>query len=682
MIKTEQQSLAIDFLDRLGTKITFAAVVFVFALVTAMVFLVNAGIRNTQLGAYHASQEVIFSQAEAHVSKRAQELAAVLEATLNASPTGVQLGIVSRQLEEIQFESETQALVVDQLGALQAPRTSENQLLVDALHGEGLLFGAGQSGAFRSEWSGEKVVVAYTPILDRGWSLVLVSPLASIEAQTEGLANVIWMEAEDSIRQTLLLVLAVSVVGLIGLPILLNRLVSRRVSALTSGVKAIAEGNLDIRIPTGPRDELGLLAESFNQMAAELKQRAEFLEQRVAERTQEITQLHAQSEKRSRELEVLYLADEQLYRHLRLDQVLQALVDVTVDLLGADKSSVQVWDENRQRLGVRAWRNLSPAMLQQLQDYKAGDGIAGKVFQTGKPMAVEDAGSAPPPADVISKREGIASVLSVPISIAGKVFGVFGMNYSQPHSFSADDIRLFSALAQRAAIAIENARLYEQAERAATLEERQRLARELHDAITQSLYSLVLLSEAGRRYASMGNLEQVEHHLNRLGESAQQALKEMRLLVYDLRPLALQDIGLEGALRQRLDAVEKRAGIQARLVVNEPLDLPGKVEEELYRIAQEALNNALRHAHATVTAVEILRAVGSLELEVRDNGVGFDPTLLQGGGIGMQSMRERVLNLGGELEIDSKPGKGAIVRIKLPLSPDSGIGSEGMEIET
>jgi signal transduction histidine kinase len=309
-------------------------------------------------------------------------------------------------------------------------------------------------------------------------------------------------------------------------------------------------------------------------------------------------------------------------------------------------------------------------MAARLSDYAPGDGIAGRVFQSGQMMAVEDAAFAPAPANEISAAEGIRSVLSVPIRISGQIFGVFGMDYCQPRSFSPEDTRLCMALAQRAAIAIENARLYEQAEQAATLEERQRLARELHDAVTQSLYSLVLLSEAGRRHARGGNLEQVEHHLGRLGETAQQALKEMRLLVYELRPLALREVGLAGALQQRLEAVEKRAGIQARLFVVGQADLPPPLDEELYRIAQEALNNALKHAFASAVTVHLRASLEAVELEIGDNGRGFAPLHGDTAGIGLHSMRERAERLGAALDIQSTPDEGTRILVRVPLAAD------------
>ena len=206
----------------------------------------------------------------------------------------------------------------------------------------------------------------------------------------------------------------------------------------------------------------------------------------------------------------------------------------------------------------------------------------------------------------------------------------------------------------------------QQVEQAAVMEERGRLARDLHDSVTQSLYSLTLLAEGWQRLARAGKLERIEDSLTELGEIAQQALKEMRLLVYELRPPALEKEGLLGALHQRLGAVEKRAGMEARLIAEEVVELPAPVEEGLYRIAQEALNNTLKHATATSVMVHIRANDEWIELEVADNGQGFDPAaIVDQGGIGLTSMRERAERLGGVLTISSTVGEGTQLSVKL-----------------
>jgi signal transduction histidine kinase len=208
-----------------------------------------------------------------------------------------------------------------------------------------------------------------------------------------------------------------------------------------------------------------------------------------------------------------------------------------------------------------------------------------------------------------------------------------------------------------------------QAEEMAVAAERNRLARELHDSVTQSLHSSTLMAAAGHRLADEGDLERTKHYLTRLGEISQQALREMRLMVYELRPLALRQVGLVGALQQRLDAVERRAGVDARLIVvggagreGEEVELSPAVEEALYWIAQEALNNALKHAQPSSVTVT-LRTEDRVVLEVADDGSGFDAGGVGvAGGIGLIGMRERADKVGGTLTIHSAPGEGTTIK--------------------
>jgi len=246
------------------------------------------------------------------------------------------------------------------------------------------------------------------------------------------------------------------------------------------------------------------------------------------------------------------------------------------------------------------------------------------------------------------------SSLSVPLMVSGARYGTLGLYYADRRVFSEEDVSLAVAAGLQAALAIENARLRLHVEQAAVLQERSRLARDLHDSVTQSLYSLTLLAEAARRLASSGDVRQVETAIERLGEIGQQALKEMRLLVYELRPSVLRREGLVRALSQRLETVERRAGVEANLVADGWLSLPPGLEEQLYHVAQEALNNALKHAAATAVTVRIHVDGRHLRMEIADNGRGFDLASVGGeGGIGLESMRERIDRLGGRLSIVS-----------------------------
>lgn len=195
----------------------------------------------------------------------------------------------------------------------------------------------------------------------------------------------------------------------------------------------------------------------------------------------------------------------------------------------------------------------------------------------------------------------------------------------------------------------------------ATLAERERLARDLHDSTLQALYSVTLFAEAARRSAVSGEPSAQEYLLH-LSSLVQQTLKEMRLLIYQLRPPALDEQGLIEALQTRLDAVERRAGIKVALQGDPGLHLPAPIKEAFYWVAEEALNNALKHAATTAVEIHVYRQGSRVELVVMDNGCGFNPAgLADHGGMGLPNMKARMAQVGGVLRIVSHPGEGTSV---------------------
>jgi signal transduction histidine kinase len=202
----------------------------------------------------------------------------------------------------------------------------------------------------------------------------------------------------------------------------------------------------------------------------------------------------------------------------------------------------------------------------------------------------------------------------------------------------------------------------------AVLEERQRLARDLHDSVTQALYGVTLHAEAALRLLAAGDLTTTAAYLRELRDTAQEALDEMRLLLFELRPPVLEQVGLAAALQARLNAVEGRANLETRLSVEDLGKLPSAVEQALYRIVQEALNNALKHAHARRITVHLLRTDTSVILEVNDDGVGFDVAAAQEtGGLGLRGIAERAAQFNGKVTVHSAPGAGTQLRVEIGL---------------
>ena len=206
-----------------------------------------------------------------------------------------------------------------------------------------------------------------------------------------------------------------------------------------------------------------------------------------------------------------------------------------------------------------------------------------------------------------------------------------------------------------------------QAEALAIAQERNRLARELHDSVAQTLYGLTLQAEAANRKLAAGQLDAVADYLGFFRDSAQQTLLETRLLIFELRPPILDEVGLATALQTRLEAVESRSGLDYQLDLDVVERLPSHVETGLYRITLEALNNILKHAQASQVTLSLKQYGEQIRLEIRDDGVGFDPEAQLPHGYGLQGMRERAEQLGGSFNLQSEPKVGTTIIVETPI---------------
>jgi signal transduction histidine kinase len=231
--------------------------------------------------------------------------------------------------------------------------------------------------------------------------------------------------------------------------------------------------------------------------------------------------------------------------------------------------------------------------------------------------------------------------------------------------FSVADQELIELLAAHAAIAITNAQLNERSRELSILSERNRLALELHDAVSQKLFSLVLTAEAAGTVLGRDDAA-ARVHVARLQELAREALEELRSLILELRPPELERDGLCGALRKHVELLRRVHKVEIALAVDDAVALGPGGDREVLRIAQEALTNAVRHAGAKHVGVRLGADGGSVVLEVSDDGVGFEPSdpELRSRRLGLTSMEERAARLGGRLEIRSAPGAGTTVRLE------------------
>jgi PAS domain S-box-containing protein len=365
------------------------------------------------------------------------------------------------------------------------------------------------------------------------------------------------------------------------------------------------------------------------------------------------------------EISALYNVASVASASLDLDTILERSLDRVLATMKSDKGVIHLFDETEKTLRLAAQQGIPPNMIAQIDPVMPGSGLMGWVFDHGTPLMIPNLANDPRAPQAV-RTNGLLTYVGVPMRAKGKVLGVFSVFGEAGHQLYMEEMTLLASIADQVGVAVEHAWLYQQAEQLAVMEERERLARDLHDSVTQSLYCLTLFAEAGRRLIKSGDLERAESYLARLADTAQDALKEMRLLVYELRPPPLEREGLVGAIQQRLGAVERRVGVKAHLLVDDAVRLPAPVEEGLYRIVQEALNNALKHAMATSVTVRIHVAEEHVELEVVDDGIGFDPAAAgKMSGMGLANMQERAKRLGGALQVVSAPGKGTKVIVSV-----------------
>jgi PAS domain S-box-containing protein len=260
----------------------------------------------------------------------------------------------------------------------------------------------------------------------------------------------------------------------------------------------------------------------------------------------------------------------------------------------------------------------------------------------------------------------LRSWLILPLIAKGDLIGCLVLTHSQRDFYSAQGWTISQAYANQVAIAIHNAQLYKQAGDNAAMEERNRLARELHDSVAQALYSISLFVDATRMALKMNKPAVVENHLEELSLLAREAMADMRLMIFELRPPLLERVGLVAALQSRLDAVETRAGFEASFHSEGAFHLSAQQESELYRIAQEALNNVIKHAQASQVKVQVIAVEDCVRITIEDDGVGFDPEIAEhAGGQGFRNMRERAANAGASCTHESMPGKGTKVTIEV-----------------
>lgn len=355
----------------------------------------------------------------------------------------------------------------------------------------------------------------------------------------------------------------------------------------------------------------------------------------------------------NRDLQVLYKIASITSEYTNLSQIFEQSLQQILQLTLFSAGAIYVWEGQGQSWSLGGHIN----MPKDLQDTNT---LSGRMFEKDKLIT----------SSLLGKRD----MLLLPLYAKGRLQGALGILQDEAREMPSEQVNLLRSIAEQIGIAIDNARLYQRSKTLAVAEERQRLARDLHDSVTQSLYSLTLFAEAGQRMLKEERIDRVEQHLQRLSLTAQDALKEMRMLLFELRPWQLQSGKLIDFIKQRLDVVERRSNITAHLLGDSLPSLSPKVEENLYYITIEALNNALKHAHCSAVTVRFTYSKMSVQVEIADNGIGFEPDSLEHSrGMGLQNMAERISEFNGNITLlpNRSVGHGCIVRVVLPLTDEA-----------
>jgi signal transduction histidine kinase len=382
----------------------------------------------------------------------------------------------------------------------------------------------------------------------------------------------------------------------------------------------------------------------------------------------ENARLYGEASSRLNEIVGLQQLGTTLLEEHDFDHLLEAIGAQLRDLLDADGVALALLGEEATFFEVRKALGLDAAHESSVGGRMAVEGsYAGEAIRTDHPVRSEDALHDPRGLRPSLVLGDVRSILSVPMRTPQQVIGAISIyNKRGASGFSDRDAELATLFAQQAAVAIENARLYEQARGKAALEERQRLARELHDSVSQALYGIVLNASAAEELFD-AKPERARGLLGDVLRLADAGLTEMRALIFELRPESLEQEGLVGALEKHAASVQARHGLQVRLDASTEPVLPVPTKEALYRVAQEALHNTVKHARARTLNIVLQTVDDEVRLTIADDGRGFNPGEAFPGHLGLRSMRERMENLGGHVEIDSAPGAGTRLTAHAPL---------------
>jgi len=409
---------------------------------------------------------------------------------------------------------------------------------------------------------------------------------------------------------------------------------------------------------------MGSVISAYRLRIRAVESRSQELESIVRMRTEEI-------ERRRLEMESLYQADEIIDQNLTHEGRLNALVDVSIDLLDADNSAIYLLDESKSKYNVIAERGFTTPEIHEIS-ILGNDSLAGEAAHSGDALVISDLAEVPLSDKLPNtlrkylSSEGVRSSIFLPIKFSNEITGLFNVNFYEPDSVGEEQIRVFKVLTQHSALSIQNAQLFEQLRVVAINEERSRLARDLHDSAKQKAFAaLAQLGAAGGMIER--NPEMSKEHLLEAEDLVYEVLQELIILIQEMYPVALQEKGLANSVREYIYDWENQCDIKVDLIIQDERKLPLEIEQSLYRVIQESLANIARHSQAKHVKLSINYHSDRVRIEIRDDGIGFEVDE-QPSGLGLRSMKERINLVHGELQIHSKSAEGTSIIVETPVT--------------
>ncbi|MFA5078301.1 MAG: histidine kinase [Dehalococcoidia bacterium] len=462
-------------------------------------------------------------------------------------------------------------------------------------------------------------------------------------------------------------VIVTMVVVVSGVSFLLSETITRPIMALTKGSEHIANGELNYRFNVNTGDEMQVLAEQFNVMTRALNESYSNLEQKVIERTEKERQ-------RAEQLRTINEVSRKISSIVNLDELLAYVGNLLRQTFHFHNVNIFLFEPSSGKLMLKTLhfsgqKTVIPVGVPLEMDE---EGIIGKAARTGEYVLVSDLKLEPGYRKSDSAGETM-SELAVPVRMGGRVLGVLDIESTEVDGFDEADVFTAQTLADQLAVAIDNARLYQEMRSLAVTEERNRMAREIHDTLAQGFTGIILQLEATEQAMGDTATEDVQKHLNQARSLARKSLAEARRSVWNLSPQALEQLKLDEAIQHEVDRFHHDNSIEATFALyGQKREIPPETGTAIFRICQEALANVAKHAQATQVDVSLNFENNVVELTVKDNGTGFEPgpegRIGKAGGFGLISMRERATGQKGKFEVQSGKGEGTVIKVSIPLS--------------